>query len=80
LENITIPAWEKNVALIKKSNATKDLPSELLAQNKLLLHYAQLRIEAFKLFKKTFEEDTDAYSWQLDKIHKEIDAQLELLN
>ena len=80
LEKVTIPKWEQNIQIIKKTNAIEDLPSELIEQNKILLKYSELRLEAFKLFKKAIEEDTDKYSQQLDKTHQEINNQLDKLN
>ncbi len=80
LENTTIPKWKENISIIKKTNNFQDLPTELAKQNEILLKYSELRIEAFELFKKAIEEETDKYSYELEKIHKEIDEQLKKLN
>ena len=80
LENITIPKWEENIKIIKEINTLDNLPDELLNQNKLLLKYSELRLETFKLFKKSIKEDTDEYDTQLNRLHNEIEIQLEKLN
>ncbi|MBG7612632.1 hypothetical protein IU405_10275 [Polaribacter sp. BAL334] len=80
LESKTIPKWKENIEIINKINKFQDLPIELIQQNEILLKYSKLRLEAFELFKKAIEEDTDIYSIQLERIHKEIDEQLAKLN
>lgn len=80
LENIAIPKWKENIELINRTNKIKDLPSELIQQNNLLLKYSELRLEAFELFRKAIIENTDNYSSELDRIHKEIDELLAKLN
>lgn len=80
LENRTIPKWKENIEIINKTNKFQDLPTELSQQNEILLKYSKLRLQAFKLFKKSIEEDTDEYSLQLDRIHEEIDELLLKLN
>ena len=80
LNNKTIPKWKENIEILKKSNDIENLPSELLEQNRLLLKYSELRLKAFELFKKAISEDTEIYSQELEKIHSEIDKQLEKLN
>lgn len=80
LDNKTIPKWKENIIIINNSNNIENLPSELLAQNRILLEYSELRLKAFELFKKAISEDTDIYSQELDQIHKEIDEQLKKLN
>lgn len=80
LDNSVIPKWKKNIEIIKESNKIKNLPSELLDQNKLLLKYSELRLEAFILFKKAIKEDNDKYANELETIHIEINTLLEKLN
>ncbi len=80
LEQSTIPKWEENIQIINRTNRFENLPSELAEQNELLLKYSELRLEAFHLFKKTIEEDTDKYSLQLDRIHEDIEKVLAKLN
>ncbi len=80
LENKIIPKWQENIEIINRSNKLNNLPPELIEQNKLLLEYAELRLEAFELFKKSIEEDTDKYAVQLDKIHEKIEEQIIKIN
>jgi hypothetical protein len=80
LDNNTIPKWKENIEIITKANDLENLPSELLQQNITLLKYAELRLKAFKLFKKAINEDTEKYSQELEQIHSEINEQLEKLN
>jgi hypothetical protein len=76
LDNEIIPKWERNIEIIKESNRTQDLPQDLIERNVLLMDYALLRIEAFKLFRKVILEDTDEYIPELERIHKDIDKKL----
>lgn len=80
LEKITIPRWKENIKIIKRTNQLQNLPQELVQQNKILLKYSELRLEAFELYKKTIEENTKRYSSELERIHKEIDEQIDKLN
>lgn len=80
LDEKTIPKWKENVEIINKTNSFKDLPSELNEQNQILLRYSKLRIQAFELFRKAIEENTEKYAPQLEQLHKEIDIELGKLN
>ena len=80
LDEKTIPKWRENINIIRNTNSLGNLPSEIIEQNKTLLKYSELRIQAFELFRKAIKEDTDKYSQQLEQIHIEIDKELEKLN
>ena len=80
LDNSTIPKWRENIAIIEKTNGFENLPQELVDQNKLLMEYAELRLEAFKLLRTAIHEDTDKYSFELDNLYLKIDEVLEKLN
>jgi len=80
LDNKTIPMWKENIEIIKSSNNIENLPPELVEQNKILLKYSKLRLEAFELFRKSISEDTDKYSLELEQVHNEIDEHLRKLN
>ncbi|MDR6241124.1 hypothetical protein HNQ88_004200 [Aureibacter tunicatorum] len=80
LETTIIPKWKENIEIINRTNEFDNLPSELIQQNKLLLKYSELRIKAFELIQKAIKEDTDKYSLEIDRVHKEIDEILEKLN
>ncbi|SDI24964.1 hypothetical protein [Winogradskyella thalassocola] len=80
INDIAIPKWKENIAIIHRTNAIEGLPSELIVQNKKLLKYSELRLEAFELFKKLITYDSENYNEELDRIHTEIDAVIESLN
>lgn len=80
LNKKTIPIWKENVNIIKKTNTLEDLPEEVLDQNRILLKYAELRIDAFQLFNKALKEDTDKYNLQIEQIHTKIELELAKLN
>jgi hypothetical protein len=80
LDNEVIPKWNENIQIIKQANAIEGLPNEVVEQNKVLLKYSELRLQAFKLFKKAISENTAFYDDDLDKIHIQIDQELEKLS
>ena len=80
LEHKVIPKWKENINIINKTNSFENLPEELVQQNKLLLKYSELRLEAFELFKRAIEQDTEMYSLELERVHQEIDEVLKQLN
>jgi hypothetical protein len=58
----------------------KEMPTELVEQNKILLEYSELRLEAFKILKKAISEETNIYDKELDVIHSKMDQNLKKLN
>lgn len=80
LDSNAIPKWEKNIDIIKELNAVDDLPSDLLDQNKTLLKYSELRLEAFMLIKKAISEETNQYDNELDMLNSKISNELDKLN
>ncbi|MBJ2175877.1 hypothetical protein JBL43_16605 [Aureibaculum sp. A20] len=80
LEEKTIPTWKKNIKIINNTNVKGYLPPDLVIQNEHLLKYSELRLQAFQLFRKALQEDTDAYTQQLEQIHQKIDTELENFN
>lgn len=80
LITVIIPKWEENIAIIKKSNTIENLPSDLIEYNKVLMKYSELRLEGFQLFKNTIGEDFANYEDELDRVHIEIGAQLDILD
>ncbi|RED43412.1 hypothetical protein DFQ10_10510 [Winogradskyella eximia] len=79
INDIAIPKWKENIAIINRTNDIEDLPLELIEQNKKLLKYSELRLEAFELLKKLITYDSENYNDELDRIHNEIDAVIESL-
>ena len=80
LDNSVIPKWEENITIIEKTNRFENFPEELKEQNRLLMEYSQLRLEAFTLLRKAIHEDTGNYALELDNLHLKIDEVLEKLN
>ena len=80
LNTKAIPKWKKNINIIKELNNVEGLSSEMIDQNKTLLKYSELRLEAFLLIKKTITEDTDKYDTQLNMVNMRIEKELEKLN
>lgn len=80
LDNKVIPKWERNIKLINELENIDGLPSDLSDQNKTLLKYSQLRLEAFLLIKKAISEDTDKYDSQLNMLNIKIENELKKLN
>lgn len=80
LTTVIIPKWKENIELINKSNKIENLPPELIEQNKILMKYSELRLEAFQIFKDAFGKDFTDYESELDRVHTEIDKQLDKFN
>ena len=80
LNKKVIPAWKENIEIIKQANTIENLPADLLEQNKNLLRYSELRLEAFELLKKALSENTNIYDSQLDFLLAQINKQLEIIN
>lgn len=80
LDNKVIPKWERNIKLINELENIDDLPSDLSDQNKILLKYSELRLEAFLLIKKAVTEGTDKYDNQLNMLNIKIENELKKLN
>ncbi|WP_243471068.1 hypothetical protein [Winogradskyella sp. MH6] len=80
LDNKVIPKWERNIKIINELDNIDGLPSDLSDQNKTLLKYSELRLEAFLLIKKAVSEDTDKYDSQLNMLNIKIENELKKLN
>ena len=80
LETVSIPKWEENIKILKKTSTIENLPNELVEQNKELLKYSELRLKAFELFRKSISRNTTIYQTDLEQVHNDIEEQLEKLN
>lgn len=80
LNRDVIPKWVENKQIIKEVSNLDGLPNEIIDKNKILLNYTELRLQAFELFKKAIQENTDNYNNELDKIHVQIEQELNKLN
>lgn len=72
IDNVGIPAWQHNIQLLDSLDKIKGLDEKYIEQNDLLRQYSKLRLESFKLFRKTFEEDSDKYYQQIEDLDKQI--------
>lgn len=79
LNEISLPKWEENIAIINRANGIENLPSELIKQNTILKEYCKLRIEALLLFKKAIQQDSHRYDSQLETAHQKIENILKKL-
>lgn len=79
LDYVVIPKWEENIEIVKKTNSIKNLPKELEERNKLLIEYAELRIEAFKIVRKVIDEGINLDE-ELEYVHNKIDNVLVEIN
>lgn len=80
LDNEVIPKWNQNIEIVKQVMTIKEMPTEVVEQNKILLEYSELRLEAFKILKKAISEETNIYDKELDVIHSKMDQKLKKLN
>jgi len=80
LNSEVIPKWIENKQIVKEVSNLNGLPNEVIVKNKILLKYTELRLQAFELFKKAIQENNGNYNDELDKIHFQIDQELEKLN
>ncbi len=78
--NKGIVLWKENQKILEKLNQIENLPSELMAQNKALIQYCNLRIEHSNIIIKAVSEDTDKYVPQIESIGNQINDILEKLN
>jgi len=79
INQISIPKWKDNIKIIEELN-NQSLPSELIEHSKLLLSYSKLRLQSFELFKKSLDENTDVYTYQINQIHEAIEDKLDEIN
>lgn len=78
--DIIIPKWEENKEIINNIIKEESGNQDTELKNQLLVEYSELRIKAFKLFKKSISEDTNRYYPELDRIHEDIDQVLNKLD
>ena len=72
IEQIGIPKWKENIEILNKISGIENMPEEYQKQNKLLLEYCNLRIEAYELISKAVQNDTSEYDEEIIKKHTRI--------
>lgn len=80
LERKTIPKWKENIEILNSAKLLNDLTPEMIYEIEILLEYSKLRLRAFELIKTSISLGTDVFKTELDRIHRDIDKQLELIN
>lgn len=76
INNIGIPAWERNIEIVNDLDTLDGLYDEFIQQNKTLREYCELRIELFNLIDKAVTEGTDSYDYEIDQLSEEINKLL----
>jgi len=80
LERKTIPKWKENIEILNSAKLLNDLTPEMIYDIEIRLEYSKLRLRAFELIKTSISLGTDVFKTELDRIHRDIDKQLELIN
>ncbi len=73
IEHTGIPKWQENIEIVNKMSKIENLPEEFQKQNKLLLEYCKLRIEAYNLMLKSMLNDTSEYDEEITEKHVQIE-------
>jgi len=73
IEQTGIPKWQENIEILNKMSSIENLPEKLQKQNRLLIEYNKLRIEAYELMLKAVQNNTSEYADEIIKRHTRID-------
>jgi len=68
--------WREMIKLLNDLDQ-QNLPEQMHARNKELLHYCELRIKSYDLIYKAVAENTDKYKDSIDTYNKQIEAAIE---
>lgn len=79
IDNVAIPAWNENIAIIDDLDKIENLSKRFKEQNDILRHYSELRIEAFELMKKATMEDSDNYNMQIYNLNNQMGIMIKKL-
>ncbi|MGB7784581.1 MAG: hypothetical protein WBL27_00640 [Salinimicrobium sp.] len=79
LDNMVIPNWQENKLIMEQAHQLKSLDDNIKQQNAILLEYCNLRLRSFNLIRKSLEEDTDLYSFEIKLVKSKIQAKLKEL-
>ncbi|MCB0476951.1 MAG: rhomboid family intramembrane serine protease [Crocinitomicaceae bacterium] len=75
IEKVGLPKWKECLEIsanIEKMN----LPDALKARNEILKKYVLLRIEVYELMYRAIDEDSEAYTDQIERKNQEMDVLL----
>ena len=73
IEHTGIPKWQENIEILNKISNIENIPEEFQKQNKLLLEYSTLRIEAYELMSKAILNESSEFDEEIIKRHTRID-------
>ena len=73
IEQTGIPKWKENIETLAKMSMIENIPQKYQKQNRLLLEYCTLRIEAYELMSKAVLNETSDYDEEIIKRHTRID-------
>lgn len=76
LDETVLPKWNENVAILTEMSELEGLPEDLSRQDKIMLEYAKLRIEAFELIRKDLDDPNTNYSNEINQLHVDIQNKL----
>ena len=76
IEQIGIPKWRENIEILNKMSNIENLPEKLQKQNKLLLEYSTIRIEAYELMSKAVLNESSEYDEEIIKRHIRIEEMI----
>ena len=79
IEQTGIPKWKENIEILAKMSGIENIPEKYQKQNKLLLEYCTLRIEAYELMSKAVLNETSDYDEEIIKRHTRIDEIIDKL-
>jgi hypothetical protein len=77
LNNVTIPAWDKNKTILDSLDQIQGISDELITRDQLLREYCDLHIEKLKIIKKALIINTAAYDDDIDELNAKIDQKFE---
>lgn len=72
IQTTSIPAWERNVAIMDEVAELHDLDEGVKQINVLLAEYCQLRLEECDLFKRAYTENTNQYDNDLARVQLQL--------
>jgi hypothetical protein len=79
ISNVGIPAWKKNLDILKQIEEMPGLQDDFRARNEMLNKYCLLRIETFDLIYKGINEGNLSYNDEINTKNKKIEDLLKEL-
>lgn len=73
IEQTGIPRWNESIEIINEMNTIVNIPEEYQEQNRLLLEYCILRVEAYEFISKAILFETSEYDEEIIKRHTRIE-------